>query len=425
MPPVAPRPAPAEAYLDALPRFTAQGAAAYQPGLDRMRTMLAALGDPHRACPVVHVAGTNGKGSTASFAAALLTASGLRTGLHTSPHLWHVSERMRVDGVPAPAAWLDAAVARLRPLFDAQCPSYFEATVVLAFLHFAETGVDAAVVEVGLGGRLDATNVVTPATSLVTALALDHTDLLGPTLAHVAREKAGIFKPGVPAFTLAQPEEAAAVLRAEAAHVGAPLEVVHDTVRLHDGTLTTPLGRYEGVEIGLTGPHQAHNAALALRGAETLLDHALPPEAVRRGLRDVRTLAGLRARLETVQARPRIVLDVAHNPHGLAAALAATTPPPGGRRTVLLGLMADKEVDAVVQLVAASGARVHPVVLDVPRALPAEVLAGRLREAGAEVGEACTVPGGVARFRATAAPDDVLLITGSFLVAAQWEQGEA
>ncbi|HYE58946.1 MAG TPA: Mur ligase family protein, partial [Rhodothermales bacterium] len=338
----------AEAYLDALPRFTAQGAAAYQPGLDRMRAMLAALGDPHRAYPVVHVAGTNGKGSTASFAAALLTASGLRTGLHTSPHLWHVTERMRVDGVPAPEAWLEEATARLRPLFDAHGPSYFEATVVLAFQYFAEQQVDAAVIEVGLGGRLDATNVVAPVACLVTALALDHTDILGPTLAHVAREKAGIFKPGVPAFTLRQPEEAATMLAAEAARVGAPLEDVSETVHAEGNSLTTPLGRYEDVHPGLTGPHQAQNAALALRGAETLRGHALSREAARSGLGDVRGLAGLRARLETVQSRPRIVLDVAHNPHGIAAALAATAPPPGGHRTLLLGLMADKDVAEVL-----------------------------------------------------------------------------
>ena len=422
--------ADAEALLMALPRFTDQGPAAYRPGLDRMHRMLAAVGDPHRAVPCLHVAGTNGKGSTASFAAALLAAAGYRTGLHTSPHLWHLAERMRLDGAPAPEAWLADAVGRCAGLFAAERPSFFEATVLLAFLYFAEAGAEAAVVEVGLGGRLDATNVLeTPRAALVTALALDHTDLLGPTLADIAREKAGIFKPGAPALTRAQPPEALAVLRARADAVGAPFEVVAETVRVEEGpgglAFATPLGRYSLKRLGLDGPHQTGNAALALRGVEAFTGGALDPMAVRRGLADVARLAGLRARLETVHERPRVVLDVAHNPHGVAAALAATVPPPGGRRTVLLGLMADKDAGAVAALVAASGARVHPVPLGTPRALPAGALADRLRAAGADVGEARSVPDGVAHFLAEAGPDDVLLAVGSFLVAAAYRPGEA
>ena len=415
-----------------LPRFTAIGAAAYAPGLDRMRRMLAAVGDPHRAVPAVHVAGTNGKGSTASLLSALLTASGVRTGLHTSPHLWHVGERMRIDGVRAPEPWLADAVGRCASLFARETPSFFEATVLLSFLRFAEAGAEAAVVEVGLGGRLDATNVLAPRAALVAEIALDHMDLLGETIGEIAGEKAGIFKPGVFLCTTRQVPEALAVLKAKAAAVGAPLHEADAEVRVDeaDGALafTTPAGRYDGVQMGLSGAHQVRNAALALRGAEAFLsgDPAggrLGADAVRRAFADVARLAGLRARLETVGEHPRVVLDVAHNPHGIAASLAATVPGASGRRTVLLGLMRDKDAAEVARLVAASLSRVYPVPLPGERALPADELGALLRAAGADVGEPLGVREGVRRFRAAAGPDDVLLLTGSFLVAEAWGEG--
>ncbi len=422
--------ADAERVLLALPRFTADGASALKPGLDRMRAMLAEIGNPHLAAPVVHVAGTNGKGSTASFAAALLAASGRRVGLHTSPHLWHVGERMRVDGVAADEDWLAAAVARRADLFARHAPSYYEATLLLAFERFADAAVDAMVVEVGLGGRLDATNVVAPAVTVVTALALDHTEILGPTLVHIAREKAGIVKPGAPFLTRNQDPDAAAVLAAAAERAGVPMEDVTDTVWVATGadgleSWMTPPTRaeawaYDGVRIGLDGAHQRVNAALGLRAAETLLGRPLDPDAVRRGLADVAALTGLRGRLDTIRRSPRVVVDVSHNAHGIAAALAETEPGPGGRRTVALGMMADKDVDAVARLVAGSGARVVPVAIDgVPRALSPDALAALLAAAGANVAPPSTVGAVLDAFLATAAPDDVLLVAGSFLVVAQ------
>ena len=205
----------AERRLLALPRFAGAGAAAYKPGLGRTRALLAALGDPHTVVPTVHVAGTNGKGSTASFAASVAQAAGLRVGLHTSPHLATLRERMRVDGRPAPPDWLDGALARWGGAVDAVGPSFFEATVALSLLYFAEQDVDLAVVEVGLGGRLDATNVLAPLVAAVTHVGLDHTDLLGDTVEAIAREKAGIAKPGVP-FLHAVAGEARPALEAEA-----------------------------------------------------------------------------------------------------------------------------------------------------------------------------------------------------------------
>ena len=222
----------AEGRLLALPRFADAGAAAYRPGLERMRALLARLGDPHTAYPSIHVAGTNGKGSTASFAASVAQAAGLRVGLHTSPHLVTLRERMRVDGHPAPPDWLEEAVERWGGAVEAVGPSFFEATVALSFLYFAEAGVDLAVVEVGLGGRLDATNVLTPLVAAVTHVGLDHTDLLGATTPEIAREKAGIAKPGVPLLHAVAEADARAALEAEARGRGGTVEAARETCRV-------------------------------------------------------------------------------------------------------------------------------------------------------------------------------------------------
>lgn len=411
--------------LLALPRWTDDGAAAYRPGLDRMTALLSALGHPERAFPAVHVAGTNGKGSTASLAAAVLTASGRRTGLHTSPHLVHVEERMRVDGAPAPAAWLDAAVERL-PLDDVR-PSFFEATVALALAYFADEGVDVAVVEVGLGGRLDATGVVRSAVSVVTHVGLDHTDLLGGTLPEIAREKAGIARPGVPLLHAVTGEPgspgqaAGAAVEAEAARRGAPTEDIRTTCRaerLPDGrlALTTPVRDYGALRLALPGAHQAWNAALAVRAAEIAAPD-LAPEAVEAGLAGVVRLAGLRGRGETHPSDSRVVLDVAHNADGWDAALAAVRVPPGGRLHAVVGVMADKDADALAARLAASGARVWPVALPGPRALPAEALAAVL--AAADAAPPMSVEDALARARAEAGDADRILVTGSFVTVGE------
>ncbi len=384
--------AEAERRLFALPRFADAGAAAYRPGLDRMRALLAALGDPHTAYPVIHVAGTNGKGSTASFAAAIAQASGARVGLHTSPHLVTLRERMRVDGEPAPETWVAEAVGRMADVLDAVGPSFFEATVALSFLSFAEHGVDLAVVEVGLGGRLDATTVVQPVACAVTHIGLDHTDLLGETLAEIAREKAGIAKSGVPLLHTVADAEAARALTDEAVRRGAAVEDVRRSCRVEVAErtllriqLATPTHDYGEVEVGLPGEHQAWNAALAVRAAEVGMERAglagPTVESARRGLRDVVALSGLRGRGEALPGDPRVVLDVAHNADGWRAALGALADPDGGRRWALVGVMADKDAGALARLLAdarrhgpggrssrRTGARGHRARRDAPRA---------------------------------------------------------
>ncbi len=282
-------------------------------GLARMQALCAALGHPERAIVVLHVAGTKGKGSTVAIAASVLRAAGLRVGTTTSPHLLSARERLQVDGEPIGEedfAFLEDRVHRAATRLDPalESPSFFERTTAMAFCLFAgQVGappVDVAVVEVGLGGRLDATNVVRPRAAAITRLGLDHVEFLGDTVAAIAREKAGIIKPGVPIVTIPQSEEAAAVLVDQAAAVGAPLTIVDD-----DGT---------ALPVALAGAHQQENARLALalvRAAGFAVDDA----AVVRGLSAVRWPA----RYETVAEAPLVIIDGAHNVDA-ARALGAT-----------------------------------------------------------------------------------------------------
>ncbi len=423
-------------YLLALPRFAERGAAAYEPGLERIEALLSAAGRPHERFRSVHIAGTNGKGSTASMVAAVATASGLRVGLHTSPHLWDLAERFRLDGVPAPLPWIADAVARLRPTFDAVGPSFFEATVALSFLYFAEEEVDLAVVEVGLGGRLDATNVLRPEVALVTHIGLDHTDLLGDTREAVAREKAGIAKPGVPLLSTAEGEAVVAALRETAEARGASFVNVRDEVEVRvveeqpGGLvleLTTPVRAYPRLRVGLAGRHQAWNAALAVRAAELAVPEvAHNPSYVAAGLAEVRKLSGLAGRCEICQLAPLILADVAHNADGLRAALAtaqaalaSATKTPTGTLYVLLGAMRDKDLAALADVLAHHRAVVLPVGLPVPRALPVEALRTALRARGLRVIDVGGVPEGTDWFRRHAGAADGLLITGSHLTVAE------
>jgi dihydrofolate synthase/folylpolyglutamate synthase len=315
-------------------------------GLDRTERMLSALNDPHRSYPVLHVGGTNGKGSVARLWAGILRAAGFRTGLYTSPHLVSFRERILVDGLPFPDPLLEEWSRDVRPLLLREAPSFFEAATVLAFHAFARAEVEVAVVEVGLGGRLDATNVVNPLVTAITNVAWDHADLLGGTLERIAREKAGILKPGVPAFTTCDDPALLAVLAEEAAIRGTPLRRVPlPTTRVGiDGSrLRIESGKWGGLELAspLCGEHQGRNIALAVRSLE-----ALPPRlpvsaaAIREGI--LRTRVPGRFQLE-VEGERHWIFDVAHNSHGVRAFVNtigwARPPRP---RIGVVGILADK-----------------------------------------------------------------------------------
>lgn len=344
-------------------------------GLDTIAAILAALGRPERACHVLHVAGTNGKGSVTAMVAHALTASGLTTARYTSPHLVHLEERFAIDGRPVPRAALDAAldtvrraVGRLRSEGGLTVePTFFEATTAAAFVLFRDAAADAAVIEVGLGGRHDATNVVAPLVTAITSVDLDHQAQLGSTLPAIAGEKAGIIKPGVPVIVGPLHDDARAVIVAAARDRRAPLihalddvEVVSRPDRGHyELTVATPLRRYGPVRLALAGRHQVDNAVVAIRLAEAAESSglAVTSDAITRALRDARW----RGRLEELDTpRGRILIDGAHNPAG-ARALASYLQDfhPGGV-PVVVGAMSDK---AIAPMLEALGRVARPLVL--------------------------------------------------------------
>ena len=412
-----------------LPQYANVADDAYAPGLERMRTLVEALGNPHEALRVVHVAGTNGKGSTAAMTAAIATAAGLKTGLHTSPHLTHVTQRMRVDGTPAPTDWLADTLEAHRALIEEVQPSFFELTVALTFRYFAEQAVDLAVIEVGLGGRLDSTNVLRPALSIITHVDLDHTDVLGDTLDAIAREKAGIIKPGTPALSAVTQAEAQAAIAEVAAEQNAPLHRLDDeaswTTHRSDltgsvFTLDTPARRYDRLSLSLAAAHQQRNAALAVRAAElTVLaetDDEAADAAVRDGLGDVRGHTGFHGRLDVLQDAPLIVVDVGHNPPAIAATLDALAPvvaERGGTLHVCLNAVRGKQLDETARLLAEHNAVVTPIPIDTKRAIPPDEIAERLRAQGVTTNAPQPLADALDAFRRTAPPADALLLTGS------------
>jgi dihydrofolate synthase/folylpolyglutamate synthase len=332
-----------------------------EPSLDRIQALTELMGDPHRAYQVVHLTGTNGKTSTARMVDALVRARGLRPGRFTSPHVESMTERISVDGEPLDEesfvqAYLD--VAPFLELVDADQPhplSFFETVVGMAFAAFADAPVDVAVVEVGMGGSWDATNVVEAQVSVVTPIALDHAEYLGDHAEAIAREKAGIIKPGATVVVAEQTDDVLAILVERAREVGARLlregvdfGVVHRAAAVGGQVVTLRglHGQYDEVFLPLYGEHQAHNAALALAAVEALTgDEPLSEELVREAFGEV-TSPG---RLEVVRRGPTVVLDAAHNPHGAAAVVEAVRDsfifdPLVG----VVGVMADKDAEGML-----------------------------------------------------------------------------
>jgi len=299
--------------------------------LERVMQLLEKLGNPHRAYPTLHIAGTKGKGSVSAMMASIARAGGLHTGLYVSPHLHTYRERIQVDGIPISRSAMIELVEEIQPVVETVAAlTTFEVTTALAFLHFLRADVDLAVMEVGLGGRLDATNVITPEVSVITSLSLDHTYLLGNALAEIAFEKAGIIKPGTPVVTSPQRPAALQVLRRVAEERGAPLTIVgqdvtweaasrshsRQTLRVNHTAAPSPFdGDYE---LALLGEFQLENAATAVATSAVLQASGHPwatPEAVRKGLRTV----SWPGRMEVLSESPRLIVDCAHNPYSARA----------------------------------------------------------------------------------------------------------
>jgi dihydrofolate synthase/folylpolyglutamate synthase len=460
--------------------------------LDRMRQLLTRLGQPDAGMKIVHVAGTKGKGSTAALIAGVLTAAGFRTGVFTSPHLQRIEERFSVDGQACSAAELIALVDRVRPIVAAMDeeasageetlgpPTFFEIVTAIALLHFVERRVDAAVLEVGLGGRLDSTNVCLPAVSVITSISFDHTRQLGNTLAAIAAEKAGIIKPGVPVVCgVTQPEPQAVIADVAREHgcrliqlgrefsfdyatattcatgsasacgderfvtrglvTSRPVSTLAEPVAhgMIGFTSLIPGQEFElaAARLAMLGPHQAANAAVALAAILELRNQGwcLSTDAIRDGLRS--TLLPGRTELIATPSRPTVVLDVAHNPAS-ARALVETLAelPTPTRRTLILSISRDKDVRAIVAELAGHFDRVLVTQYqENPRATAAEELAAIVREAWRTTDENTPTAAALAPIVelhatpasawshacATALQGELVCISGSFFLAAE------
>lgn len=421
--------------------------------LDRVRRLLELIGNPQDRLPAVHIAGTKGKGSTAVMIAAMLSAADHRTGLFTSPHLFAFEERMTVDGVsPGREEVVDLVnrlagpVARMDCTAGRMSPTFFEITTAMAWLYFLQREAELAVLEVGLGGRLDATNVCHPQAAVITSISRDHTALLGGTTAQIAREKAGIVKRGVPIVSGVTDDEPRRVIEAACAEHGSPLFQFGREIRyrpsvssrvgdVHPSSaagiappstvidVETPTRGWPEIPVPLLGEHQSANAALAVAVIDLLCGrgYRVPEQAVRRGL------AGMKwpIRIEVVGWRPTVVVDAAHNCASVAALIKTlnTTFHPR-RRILVFGTSRDKDVSGMLrQLLPEFDAAILTKYLNNPRAVPVENLRRRVQTLSEfPVHSAPDPPTAWKLARHLATEDDLICVTGSFFLAAEMRE---
>jgi len=411
--------------------------------LDAMSSLLAALGNPQQRWPAIHIAGTKGKGSVGAMMEAALRQAGYSTGLYTSPHLVTVRERVRIDGQKISPDDLISITERLRQTIaeleadDRRRPTFFEVYTALAFQAFADAAVDVAVIETGLGGRLDATNVITPMLAVITSIDLDHTHILGNTVQEIAGEKAGIIKPGIPVVIARQAPKVYNVLVERAGQVGAPLlaapdvtefsrisplpvpeasnDFEHPTERFVLATDTGPLE----VQCTLAGRHQANNAAAAYTALKTLVDEgfAVSAEQFQTALAQLQWPA----RFQVAGARPWLIIDCAHNPASARALTSAL------RRhlkydklTMVVGISADKDVNQILHILCPAADRIIVTQADNPRALPAKQLAAVAgRQCKCRAAVTTSVPEALDLAYELATKKDAVCVTGSFFVAGE------
>ena len=396
-------------------------------GLENTRALLSQLQIPMTPVPAIHVAGTNGKGSVCAMLSSMLCAARLKVGLYTSPFLQYYNERIRINGVPVSDETLAKAVTRVKEAADALAgdgirPTAFELGTAAAFLIFGEEKVDISVIEVGLGGRLDPTNVITPLVSVITALGMDHMEYLGDTLEKIAGEKAGIVKPGVPLVLYPAKPEAEAVVRAVCEQRQAPLYALrHKQAVFHQADAFSsradfelPGGTMEDVLIPLPGLHQVENALTALTAMEVLQGFLVSRTAMRRGMAKVRWPA----RLEWAGTAPRVLLDGAHNPQGVKALRQFVELFLHKEKRVLLtGVLREKLNDDMLCDMASLAKSAVTVTPDNHRAIKADELADLLMEEGCVAEAALNLEDGLQKARDLAGADGVIIAAGSLYLA--------
>lgn len=414
------------AYLyQQMPEYQRIGHLAYKEGLGNSLVLDAIFDHPHHRYKTIHVGGTNGKGSTSHLLAAILQESGYRVGLYTSPHLVDFRERIRVNGAMIDKQYVIDFVEKYREQFEPVMPSFFELTMEMAFLWFAAQEVDVAVIEVGLGGRLDSTNIISPDLSVITNIGFDHMKLLGNTLPKIATEKAGIIKPHTPVVIGEIGDtEVAKVFIEKAKSVDAPLIFAERYIsnfaaeRTHAGWLFQS-DNYAGLHGELKGPAQDKNARTVLTAVEVLLEtgYNIPKEAVYRGFNGVTGITGLMGRWQQLQSSPKIICDIAHNAHGLRYIAAQLLAENYDRLHLVFGMANDKDVNSVLALMP-KNARYYFTRASVERALDEKILKEHAATYGLKGSTFASVSEAIHAAKENAGEDDLIFIGGSSFVVA-------
>ena len=345
-------------YLrSAMPSFQEVGAGAYKPGLERTTEFCRAIGSPHRNYFVIHIAGTNGKGSVANMLAAVLQQAGYQTGLYTSPHLVDFRERIRVNGEMISQERVVKFVESERDFFEPLHPSFFELTTALAFKYFEEAAVDIAVIETGLGGRLDCTNIISPDLTVITNISFDHVGFLGDTLAKIAHEKAGIIKPHTPIIIGEHNEETRPVFETEAAEKQAPITFAQDTPIIVNkgGEANYDIYQtisYSNLQVALRGYCQEKNVNTLLHAISELqrIGYNISEEAVRKGFAHVCQLTGLMGRWQQLNDSPRLICDTGHNIGGFQYIVPQILAQPCKQLRIVFGMVNDKDITSVLAM---------------------------------------------------------------------------
>ncbi len=417
-----------EYLYKALPMFQRVGAAAYKADLKTTRVLCEALGNPQHKFKSIHVGGTNGKGSSAHMIAAIMQSEGYKTGLYTSPHLKEFTERIKINGVEVPQVFVVDFVQRIKPLIEKLHPSFFEITVALCFDYFAQERVDYGVIEVGLGGRLDSTNVISPLVSLITNIGYDHKDLLGDTLEKIAEEKAGIIKPqGLAIISERQPEIERVFIQ-KAGMVNSTLHFAQDTYTadpLEDGIggfLVKRKGQvfFPALHPELKGQYQQKNLAGVLQVIDVLRNggHCISKQAIETGITKTITLTGLKGRWQQLGDSPRIFCDTAHNAEGMQEVIKMITLLTYNSLHIILGVVKDKEPDGVLSLMP-KHAHYYFCQATIPRAMQADVLCLQASRYGLKGKVVADVNEALAQAKGVAQVDDLIFIGGSTYVVAE------
>ena len=413
-----------EYLFNCAPLFQQVGSSAYKEGLDNTSLLDEHFGHPHRNYRTIHVAGTNGKGSTSHTLAAILQAAGYKVGLYTSPHLIDFRERIRVNGIPASKQFVVDFVEKERSFFEPLHPSFFELTTAMAFLYFAQEKVDVAIIEVGLGGRLDCTNIIAPDACVITNISPDHTQFLGSTLAQIAGEKAGIIKKGTPVIIGETTPETRIVFTQKAAAECAPIIFAEERAELidaqpHNSGIRYSTKSYGTIDAELGGSYQIKNTNTILTVLDTLKEkgYSIGTQDIHKGFANVTATTGLMGRWQKIGSNPTVVCDAGHNIGGISYIVEQLSQQKCDTLRIVFGMVNDKDISSVLAMMPKE-ATYYFTQASVKRALPSQELAALAAEYG--LGGNCypTVAEALEAARKEAAPGDFIFVGGSCFIVA-------